>query len=305
MPVSVEKEPVVEDVEMEHAQNPQDSKLIQVTIFKQPIRHAKSNIEFIGSSIPQPTVITQPESPQVTQRTAKGKRIATDDSEEPTKKLAPASRRVRQDPDDPIRIPYEIHGNIYNLTNDEIQEYLNKEEEIKKKANEAKLLAMTNAKGGEQFKKIQVAEIQVYKREHSQKVKKQMELRKRRLEQYLWTTSSRLKPEPITDVKIHLNSKPIVLIIYIGNDRRNFDVHNPFKFADFRVIELDELGPIIENKKNKIVSELMISLEKRYERLRKIPEELGIQSALPAHKQAKNIFQLRTKHAHYCNVFDI
>ncbi|GJZ15259.1 hypothetical protein Tco_0550936 [Tanacetum coccineum] len=219
-------------------------------------------------------------------RTAKGKRIATDDSEEPTKKLAPASRRVRQDPDEPIRIPYEIHGNIYNLTNDEIQEYLNKEEEIKKKANEAKLLAMTNAKGGEQFKKIQVAEIQVHKREHSQKVKKQMELRKRRLEQYLWTTSSRLKPEPITDVKIHLNSKPIVLIIYIGNDRRNFDVHNPFKFADFRVIELDELGPIIENKKNKIVSELMISLEKRYERLRKIPEELGIQSALPAHKQA-------------------
>ncbi|GJW46842.1 hypothetical protein Tco_0078488 [Tanacetum coccineum] len=282
MPVSVEKEPVVEDVEMEHAQNPQDSKLIQVTIFKQPIRHAKSNIEFIGSSIPQPTVITQPESPQVTQRTAKGKRIATDDSEEPTKKLVPASRRVQ---------------------------YLNKEEEIKKKAKETKLLAMTkselikvvheeaqkaridpkiieSAKGGEQFKKIQDAEIQVHKRGHSQKVKKQMELRKRRLEQYLWTTSRRLKPEPITDVKIHLNSKPVVLIIYIGNDRRNFDVHNPFKFADFRVIELDELGPIIENKKNKFVSELMISLEKRYERLRKIPEELGIQSALPACKQA-------------------
>ncbi|GJZ40225.1 hypothetical protein Tco_0586788 [Tanacetum coccineum] len=110
---------------------------------QQPIRHAKSNIEFIGSSIPQPTIITQPESPQVTQRTAKGKRIATNDSEEPTKKLVPASRRVRQDPDEPIRIPYEIHRNIYNLTNDEIQEYLNKEEEIKKKAKEAKLLAMT------------------------------------------------------------------------------------------------------------------------------------------------------------------
>ncbi|GKE47811.1 hypothetical protein Tco_1479069, partial [Tanacetum coccineum] len=32
----------------------------------------------------------------------------------------------------------------------------------------------------------------------------------------------------------------------------------------------------------------MISLGKRYERLNKIPEELGIQSALPAHVQAQS-----------------
>ncbi|GJW28548.1 hypothetical protein Tco_0045423 [Tanacetum coccineum] len=62
-----------------------------------------------------------------------------------------------------------------------------------------------------------------------------------------------------------------------GNDRRNFNVHSPFKFADFGVTESDELGPIIEKKKNKIVGELMISLGKRYERLKKIPEELRIQ----------------------------
>ncbi|GJW31329.1 hypothetical protein Tco_0051361 [Tanacetum coccineum] len=83
-----------------------------------------------------------------------------------------------------------------------------------------------------------------------------MEPRKKRLEQYMWTTSSRLKLEPITDVKIHPNSKPALLTIYRGNDRRNFDVHNPFEFADFGVTE--------------------------YERLRKIPEEIRIQSALPA-----------------------
>ncbi|GJV95327.1 hypothetical protein Tco_1546904 [Tanacetum coccineum] len=41
---------------------------------------------------------------------------------------------------DPI---LEIH--IYNLTNDEIQEYLNKEEEIKKKPKEGRLLAMTKS----------------------------------------------------------------------------------------------------------------------------------------------------------------
>ncbi|GJV35341.1 hypothetical protein Tco_1407818 [Tanacetum coccineum] len=97
----------------------------------------------------------------------------------------------------------------------------------------------------------------------------------------MWTTSSRLKLEPITDVKIYPNSKPAILIVYRANDRRNFQVHNPFKFVDFRVTELDELGLIIQKKKNKIVGELIISLVKRYERLRKIPKELGIQSALP------------------------
>ncbi|GJU00866.1 hypothetical protein Tco_1111204 [Tanacetum coccineum] len=85
-----------------------------------------------------------------------------------------------------------------------------------------------------------------------------------------------------------LNTKPVVLTIYRGNDRRNFDVHNPFKFAEFRITKLDELGPIIEKKMNKIVGELMISMGKRYERLNKIPEELGIQSALPAPVQAQS-----------------
>ncbi|GKE84554.1 hypothetical protein Tco_1558296 [Tanacetum coccineum] len=89
-----------------------------------------------------------------------------------------------------------------------------------------------------------------------------MELRKKRLDQYMWTTSSRLKREPIVDVKIHPNSKPTVLTVYRANDRRNFQVHNPFKFADFRVTKLDELGPIIQKKKNKINGELMISLGK-------------------------------------------
>ncbi|GKG59820.1 hypothetical protein Tco_0607448, partial [Tanacetum coccineum] len=62
----------------------------------------------------------------------------------------------------------------------------------------------------------------------------------------------------------------------------------PFKFADFGVTELDELGPIIQKKKNKIIGELMTSLRKRYERLKKIPEELGIQSALPSPEHAQS-----------------
>ncbi|GJV81972.1 hypothetical protein Tco_1517842 [Tanacetum coccineum] len=202
---------------------------------------------------------------------------------------------------DPI---LEIH--IYNLTNDEIQEYLNKEEEIKKKPKEGRLLAMTKsgiikvvheevekaridpkiilcAKGGEQFKKIQDAEHQVHKRQHTEKAKKAMELRKKRLEQYIWITTSRLRPEPITNVKIYPNSKPLVLIVYRANDRRNFQVHNPFKFAYFKVTELDELGPIIEKKKNKIVGELMISLGKSM-KLKKLIAEHHNQEKLKSNK---------------------
>ncbi|GJU76229.1 hypothetical protein Tco_1273299 [Tanacetum coccineum] len=98
----------------------------------------------------------------------------------------------------------------------------------------------------------------------------------------MWTMTNRINLEPITDVKIHPNTKPDVLSVYMNNDKRNFDVYNPFKFTDFRITELDELGPIIQKKKNSIVKDLMTSLSKRYERLKKIPEELGIQSPLPA-----------------------
>ncbi|GJT99574.1 hypothetical protein Tco_1109913 [Tanacetum coccineum] len=83
---------------------------------------------------------------------------------------------------------------------------------------------------------------QVHKRQHTEKAKRMMELNKKRVEQYKWTIYSRLKLEPA----------------------------------------LDELGLIIQKKKNIIVKDLMTSLGKRYERLKKILEELGIQSALPA-----------------------
>ncbi|GKF34642.1 hypothetical protein Tco_0107842, partial [Tanacetum coccineum] len=242
--------------------------------------------------------------PPVAPRDDRGKGIATDDVESP-KKLVKALSKFHPDLDEPVRVPYEIHGKLYHLTNDEIQEHLDKEEKMKKAAEEAKLLAMSkpklikvvheealkadidpkileSAKGGQEFKKIQDAEFKVLNREHSQRVKKVMELKNKRIDNYMWTISNRLKLEPITDVKIHANTKRAVITMYRGTDRRNFEVHNPFKFSDFGLTELDELGPIIKKKKNKIVGELMISLGKRYERLNKIPKELRIQSALPA-----------------------
>ncbi|GKA63764.1 hypothetical protein Tco_0763370, partial [Tanacetum coccineum] len=160
-----------EVVEKEPAKEPKKEKLTNTTL---------------TFSIPHITPPSQPESPQVTLRTDRGKRIAMDDTAEPTKKIMPASRKVHHDPN-------------------------------------ALIL-----------------------------VKKAMELRKKILDNYIWITTSRLKPELITDVRIHPNSKPVVLTVYKGNDKRNFEVHNPFKFGDFRVTRLDKLGPIIEKKKNRI-----------------------------------------------------
>ncbi|GJU09319.1 hypothetical protein Tco_1131715 [Tanacetum coccineum] len=54
-----------------------------------------------------------------------------------------ASNVFREDPDEPIRVPYMINGKMYHITNDEINEHLEKEDKIKKAAEEAKRFKMT------------------------------------------------------------------------------------------------------------------------------------------------------------------
>ncbi|GJY70528.1 hypothetical protein Tco_0474231 [Tanacetum coccineum] len=216
-------------------------------------------------------------------------------------KLVKASSKVRLDLDAPLRVPYEIHGKMYQLTEEEIQAHLDKEENIEQAAKEvmlskpelikvfheeaAKVVVdpkiLASEKGGQEFRKIQDAKIKVLNKEHFEKNKKAMELKKKRIANYRWATSSRLKHETITDIHIHLKTKPVIVIVFRGNDQRNFNVFNPLKFDDFGVTELDKLGPIIQNKKNKVVGDLMTSLGKRYERLKKIPTKLRITPTLP------------------------
>ncbi|GJT95034.1 hypothetical protein Tco_1090552 [Tanacetum coccineum] len=135
---------------------------------------------------------------------------------------------------------------------------MDKEEQIEKVVEEAKVFEMT---------KTEVIKVV---REEAEKIgldpKKIISAK----------AGEKLKPEPITNVKIHPNSKPAVLKVYRNNDKKNFDVYNPFKFRDFWITELDEFCLIIEEKKNSIGKDLMKSLGKRYERLKKIPKELGI-----------------------------
>nr|GFC75285.1 hypothetical protein [Tanacetum cinerariifolium] len=129
-------------------------------------------------------------SPQATPKTSKRKGIVTDDTESP-KKLFKASTIIRPDPDEAVRVPYEIHEKLYHFTNDEIQDYLDKEEKMKNDVKEANLLEMSKPE--------------------LIKIKKAKELRKKRCDQYMWTTTNKLKSEPITDVKIHPNTEPAVI----------------------------------------------------------------------------------------------
>ncbi|GJZ92921.1 hypothetical protein Tco_0664986 [Tanacetum coccineum] len=54
--------------------------------------------------------------------------------------LTSASKVVQKDPDEPIRVPYMINGKMHYLTNDEINAILDKEDKIKKAAEEAKMI---------------------------------------------------------------------------------------------------------------------------------------------------------------------
>ncbi|GJZ93333.1 hypothetical protein Tco_0665398 [Tanacetum coccineum] len=204
-----------------------------------------------------------------------------------------------------------INGKMYYLTDKEIQAYMEKEEKLKKADGEERLLAISkpevikvvqeeaekiglnpkkiaSAKAGEKFKKAQDAEHQVLKREHTKKVKKSLELRKHKFENYMWTINSKLKPDTITNIKIHPKAKLVVITVFRGTDGRNFDVHKPFAFGAFGISKLDDPREIIPKNKNVVVQDLMNSLSRRYERIRKILEELGIKSALPAPKQASS-----------------
>nr|GEV64300.1 hypothetical protein [Tanacetum cinerariifolium] len=226
---------------------------------KEPKQSINAHIEFIGSSThpplitqAQPITIIHPE-PFVPQRNGKEEKI----------KKAKEEARLNA---------------------------ISKTEVIKVVRKEAKKLGIHPkeaiiTKAGELFKKAHNAKHEVLKRQHTKKVRKSLELKKNKYDSYMWTVNSRLKPKPITDIKIYLKTKLVVITVYRVTDCKNFDIHKPFLFRAFGISEFDELREIIPKKKNAVVKDLMNSLSPRYEWLRQIPREHGIQSTLPTPEQ--------------------
>ncbi|GKA41672.1 hypothetical protein Tco_0734332 [Tanacetum coccineum] len=195
------------NVEKESEQEPQDTETIPIIIVKPTVTPSEPEI-IRSSSRPQLTdpivevQVSQPESLSHTNpKHDRGKCIARDTDESP-RKLVKASTEV---------LVTEIGVD---------------------------LKALQSAKGGQNFLKKQDAEIKVLNRELLEKLTNEKELRKKRIDQYRWTTSSRRKPETITDIHIHLNTKPVEITVYKGNDKRTFHVYKPFRLR----ATPDELG---------------------------------------------------------------
>nr|GEX43011.1 hypothetical protein [Tanacetum cinerariifolium] len=106
---------------------------------------------------------------------------------------------------------------------------------------------------------------------------------------------------PDLDEQLKLNSWPeVIKVVQEEAEKIRLDSKKISSAkVEFGITELDDLGLIIQKKKNSIVKDLITSLSKRYERFKKIPKELGIPSALPtpAHEQASSQTSGRkTKH---------
>ncbi|GKB43753.1 hypothetical protein Tco_0888695 [Tanacetum coccineum] len=200
--------------------------------------------------------------------------IATDEKVEDQLKLVKASTIVRPDPDALVLVPYMINGKLYHLTAEQIDAHLDNEEKIKKAKEEARLLAMNKP---EVIKVVQEEAEKI--RLDPKTIKSAKAGENSRKLRMLNIKSSRDNILRKSEYLLNLGSTNMITTC---TDGRNFDFHEPFAFGNFGISELDKLREIIPRKKNAVVKDLMNSLSRRYERIRKIPEELGIKSALPA-----------------------
>ncbi|GKC04609.1 hypothetical protein Tco_0996219, partial [Tanacetum coccineum] len=140
-----------------------------------------SNIEFIGSSKPQPS-ITQAQL------------ITTINPEQIIHK---EKAKVHIDKEERIK-KAEEEAMLFKISKPEVIKVVR--EEAKKLGIHLKEAITT--KVGKIFKNAQDAEHEVLKRQHTKKVRKSLKLRKHKYDNYMWTISSRLKPKTITDVSL-------------------------------------------------------------------------------------------------------
>ena len=152
----------------------------------------------------------------------------------------PTSTLVRQDPDEPTKVPFEINRLIHHLTDAEIQTYMERDEILNKVAEEEMMSKpalikvvyeeaekigfdtkeLASGQAGAVYKKAQEEEMSALKKEREQKLRKDAQVRKTRIERYTWEMKERLKHESITEIQIHRNTNPVVFIVFRGPDQR-------------------------------------------------------------------------------------
>nr|GEW21487.1 hypothetical protein [Tanacetum cinerariifolium] len=158
-----------------HTEGETDAKIQEKP--KEPKQSTNTNIEFICSSTHPPS-ITQAKpitiihhEPSIPQREGKG--IATDKQAKDQRKLIKASSIVRLDPDE-----LDKEEEIKQAKEKSRLNAISKTEVIKAKKLGIHLKEVITTKAGELFKKAQDAKHEVLKKQHTNKVRKSLELRK-------------------------------------------------------------------------------------------------------------------------------
>ncbi|GKB76168.1 hypothetical protein Tco_0943063 [Tanacetum coccineum] len=128
------------NVKKEPEHETRDNKPIPITVFRLTTKPTPK-VELTESSS-QPTKQSIPKEQRETQYTTpkpdRGKGIARDTKESPPK-LIKASTKVCPDPDTLVLVPYEIHGKMCQLTEEQIRAHLDNEEKLGKASREARL----------------------------------------------------------------------------------------------------------------------------------------------------------------------
>ncbi|GJX30123.1 hypothetical protein Tco_0238202 [Tanacetum coccineum] len=189
----------------------------------------------------------------ITPKADKGKGIARETNTSPPK-LVRDSRQVCQDPDAHVLINYMIVGKMVQITGDELQAIMDKKKQMKHAAKNVELSKPKIIKVVEEVANEAGVKFSGGK-------------------------------DFVKHQDAHLKLRPVAIIAYKDNDIRNFEYHKEFKFGDFGPSEWDELGVIIPTKKNQCMGELMNSLSKKYERLKKIAKSFRINKSLPLPEQ--------------------
>ncbi|GKA42651.1 hypothetical protein Tco_0735311 [Tanacetum coccineum] len=168
---------------------------------------------------------------------------------------------------------------------------MKKEERLEKAAREARLMqlskpklikvvtkvatkagvdpkALQSSKGGQEFLKKQDDELNVLNREHLEKLKKGKSSKRKGL----------ISIDRLSIADSSLRRSLTSTFIQTQN-----------QFGDFGVTKWDELGAIIPKKKNRVVEDPVTSPSKKYDRLKVIPSELGINQTLHSPEQALSL----------------
>ncbi|GKA73796.1 hypothetical protein Tco_0780098 [Tanacetum coccineum] len=233
---------------------------IQTVIPPTPYPKTSSTPEAQVTALIAQPITKEGGSSQITLRVDKGKAVAIEDYFPPPN-LVKASREVRVNPNGPVLIDLEIYGKIVQILNAQLQAYLDKKEQMEQAEKEDEL-------SKHEIMKV-VAEVF-----HETKVQI------KRAKDFIKHQDAEFK---------------VLTKTHTEKLKQRAELRKKGYVHDFGLSEWGKLNGIIPTKRNKCVKDKMTSLWNKYERLKKIPEELGPNQTLPLPEQDPSLLRKKRK----------